>query len=195
MGAPSKWPWDVIRMAVAGGVMTMRQASAKWVVPFGTVSARSSREGWFKKDSAKLAEVAPQLAESIADQRRVDGNSPENRDIALATLPELRERIRKAGGQISAKALEHVAKQTPEYALGKAKAVKDLVDAGGKATGFGEEAAGNTVVTFNFLKDLPEGGPIVDIPGRPELPADEDTAEHEAGDSTDEGATGDGQGD
>jgi hypothetical protein len=155
MAKRPEYPWGEIRVAVAGGLMTLREAAERWQVPFGTLAARCHREGWNKTgDANKLANTAPAIAD-IAHKRIQGPSGPALGDIMAATREECRERIRNAAGRVVAKGLEGIASQDATFIVSKADKIKALVDAGGKATGFGEDPAGgvNLSMAFNFLDE------------------------------------------
>ena len=76
----------------------------------------------------------------------------------IAPMPAVIDSTKATSAKASraiAKGLEHMVTASGEEIVAKADKIKSLVDAGGKASGFGEEEQGKTlVVSLEFLRNL-----------------------------------------
>ena len=152
-----KWPWGEIRMAVASGLMSQAVAAAHFGVPMGSIAARSAREGWLRDvGKTDLTTSDPALVALLAANRAEKERLGQLAvDFASLTREECRDRIRNSASRAIAKGLEHMVTASGEEIVAKADKIKSLVDAGGKASGFGEEEQGKTlVVSLEFLRNL-----------------------------------------
>jgi hypothetical protein len=155
MGAPSKWPWDSVRIAVMSGFMTLQECADKWGIPIGTVCARSARERWLKPRESNIADKVPELAVAIARRANNDPPASVKVNAILETLGELREEIRHSAGRVTKRGLKAMEAWSPDVVASKAEKLKALVDAGAKATGFDAPEIGvNLSVSLAFLRDM-----------------------------------------
>jgi len=149
MPAALQLDWSGIKTAATSGI-SLRTLAAKFGVPYGTLAARSKREGWHRKVRELRAELATDQrnSEESGTLATVQPRAIMASDVVAEALAHDSSSIKLAASRNLKRAIESLDELDPGEVLGQSRNIKDALQSSALVHGWQSAASG---VSINVL--------------------------------------------